>query len=188
MEVNEPEGDNICQEIHCTCQKFESFGILYSHAIKALDRMNIMKIPKRYILGRWRLDAKDCAIEEIITVVENDPKLVIAARYRDLCPRMVKLVARLSECKHAYQLVDETLRDLCAKVDNTMTSLDGSGASGSRGNIEVGTKEFVVDPNFARAKGLKKKKGRHKGGSRLKPRHEKTTKRTKVVSQLTCLT
>lgn len=49
-----------------------------------------------------------------------------------------------------------------------MTSLDGSGVSSSGGNIEVDTKEFVVDPNFARAKGLKKKDGGHKGGSRLK--------------------
>ena len=188
VEVNESGGDNICQEIHCICQKFESFGILCGHAIKALDRMNIMEIPKRYILGWWRLASKECVIEKTVSVVENDPKLVIAARYRDLCPRMVKLAARSSEYKPAYQLVDETLRDLCAKVDNIMTSLGGSGASSSRGNIEVGTKEFVVDPNFAWAKGLKKKEGGHKGGSRLKPWHEKTTKRTKVVSQPTHLT
>ncbi|KAL7238154.1 hypothetical protein ACSBR2_004288 [Camellia fascicularis] len=125
VEVNESGGDNICQEIHCTCKKFESFGILCGLAIKALDRMNIMEIPKRYILGQWRLDAKDYAIEETVTVVDNDPKLVIAARYRDLCPGMVKLAARSSEYKLAYQLVDETLRGLCAKVDNMMTSLDG---------------------------------------------------------------
>ncbi|KAL7217056.1 hypothetical protein ACSBR1_028881 [Camellia fascicularis] len=101
---------------------------------------------------------------------------------------MVKLATRSSECKPAYQLVDETLRDLCAKVDNIMASLDGSSTFGSGGNIEVGTKEFVVDPNFARAKGLKMKEGGHKGGSRLKPWHEKTTKRTKVVLQPTRLT
>ncbi|KAL7242901.1 hypothetical protein ACSBR1_015326 [Camellia fascicularis] len=79
-EVNESRGDNNCREIHCTCQKFECFGDLYGHAIKALDRLDIMKIPERYIL-----------------VVENDLKLLIAARYRDLCPRMVKLAARSSE-------------------------------------------------------------------------------------------
>lgn len=45
-----------------------------------------------------------------------------------------------------------------------------------------GTKEFVVDSNFAQAKGLKKKEGGHKSGSRLKIWHEKTTKRTKVLS------
>ncbi|KAL7242898.1 hypothetical protein ACSBR1_015323 [Camellia fascicularis] len=44
-----------------------------------------------------RLDAKDCPIKETVTVVENDLKLVIAARYRDLCPRMVKLATRSSE-------------------------------------------------------------------------------------------
>ncbi|KAL7183030.1 hypothetical protein ACSBR1_041670 [Camellia fascicularis] len=125
--------------------------------------------------SQWRLDAKDCAIEETVTVVENDLKLVIAARYRDLCPRMVKLAARSSEYKPAYQLVNETLKDLCVKVDNMMTSLDSSGVFGSEGNIEVGTKEFVVDLNFARDKGLKKKEGGYKGGSRLKSWHEKTT-------------
>ncbi|KAL7253891.1 hypothetical protein ACSBR1_008265 [Camellia fascicularis] len=181
VEVNESGGDNNCREIHYTCQKFVSSGILCDHAIKALDRMNIMEIPER-------LDATDCEIEKTITLVENDPKLVIATRYKDLCPRMVKLAARSSEWKPAYQLVDETLRDLCAKVDNMMASLDDSGASGSGGNIEVGTKEFIVDPNYARAKGLKNKESGHKGGSRLKPWHEKTTKRTKVVSQPTHLT
>ncbi|KAF5944217.1 hypothetical protein HYC85_018294 [Camellia sinensis] len=97
VKVNESGGDNNCREIHCTCKKFESFGDLCGHAIKALDKLTIMKILERYILGRWRLDAKDCAIKETATVVENDLKLVIAAHYRDLCPRMVKLATRSSK-------------------------------------------------------------------------------------------
>ncbi|KAL7212264.1 hypothetical protein ACSBR2_015021 [Camellia fascicularis] len=44
-----------------------------------------------------RLDAKDCAIKKTVTMVENDLKLLIATRYRDLYPRMVKLAARSSE-------------------------------------------------------------------------------------------
>ncbi|KAL7230747.1 hypothetical protein ACSBR2_009099 [Camellia fascicularis] len=92
MEVNELEGDKICQKIHCTYQKFENIRILCGHAIKALDRINVMEISERYILGRWRLDAKSGEIKgEKVEVDDNDPKLEISARYRDLCPRMVKL-------------------------------------------------------------------------------------------------
>ncbi|XP_028076270.1 protein FAR1-RELATED SEQUENCE 5-like [Camellia sinensis] len=148
-------------------KRYEEVKAIYDSR-QRLSRIKLKMSPMLIQVAKL-LDAKDYAIEETVTVVENDPKLMIATRYRDLCPRMVKLAARSSKYKPAYQLVDETLKDLCTKVDNMMTSLDSSGASSSRGNIEVGTKEFVVDPNFARAKGLKKKEGGHKGGSRLKP-------------------
>ncbi|KAL7170256.1 hypothetical protein ACSBR2_035180 [Camellia fascicularis] len=52
MEVDELGGDKICQKIHCTCQKFENIGILCGHAIKALDRMNVMEIPERDLCPR----------------------------------------------------------------------------------------------------------------------------------------
>ena len=44
-------GNNILQSVHCTCRKFEYFGILCGHAIKRLDRMSIMEIPESYVLG-----------------------------------------------------------------------------------------------------------------------------------------
>ncbi|XP_028109693.1 protein FAR1-RELATED SEQUENCE 5-like [Camellia sinensis] len=178
VEVIGLRGEKSCQEIHCTCKKFENFGILYSHAIKALDRMNVMKIPERYILGRWRLDAKDCEVEEKNVVVdEDDPKLLILARYRDLCPRMVKLATQASMHKPAYQLVDEGIKELCVKVNNMM-----------KGVGSFGTNELDVDdPNITQVKGIKKKDVGHKGRGRLKPWHEMMNKKTKVISQPTRL-
>ncbi|XP_028114376.1 protein FAR1-RELATED SEQUENCE 1-like [Camellia sinensis] len=178
VEVIGLRGEKSCQEIHCTCKKFENFGILCSHAIKALDRMNVMKISERYILGRWRLDAKDCEVEEKNVVVdEDDSKLLILARYRDLCPRTVKLATQASMHKPAYQLADEGIKELCVKVNNMIKEV---------GNF--GTNELDVDdPNFAQVKGIKKKDVGHKGRGRLKPWHEMMNKKTKVISQPTRL-
>ncbi|KAL7258001.1 hypothetical protein ACSBR1_004179 [Camellia fascicularis] len=71
--------------------------------------------------NRWRLDAKDCEVEEENVIMdEDDPKLLILARYRDLCPRMVKLATQASMHKLAYQLIDEGIKELCVKVNNMM--------------------------------------------------------------------
>ncbi|KAL7198325.1 hypothetical protein ACSBR2_020765 [Camellia fascicularis] len=146
MEVNELGGEKNCQKIRCTCQKFENIGILCGHAIKALDRMNVMEILERYILSRWRLDAKSGKIKGgKVEVDENDPKLEISARYRDLCPRMVKLATQASVYKPAYQLVDEGIKELCTKVNKMMVSFDDLGDCGSGCNIDM-----TFNPNFAR--------------------------------------
>jgi len=36
----------------CTCGKFESYGILRSHALKVLSTMDMKLIPEHYILKR----------------------------------------------------------------------------------------------------------------------------------------
>lgn len=144
-----------------------------------------MEIPERYVLGRWRLNAKECELEKGKSRVdENDPKLLKAARFRILCPKMVKLATRSCEAQEAYEFVEESLEYMCGKVANILL---GEGAGGS---IEVETQELEkVDPQFARVKGLKKKKGLQiKGRRRLKPWFEKGRKRKKkVVSQSTHL-
>ncbi|KAL7233673.1 hypothetical protein ACSBR1_017315 [Camellia fascicularis] len=65
------------------------YGYDREYIVEALDIMNGIEIPKRYILGRWRLHAKSGEIKGgKVAVDENDPKLEISARYRDVCPRM----------------------------------------------------------------------------------------------------
>ncbi|CAA0824518.1 Protein FAR1-RELATED SEQUENCE 5 [Striga hermonthica] len=44
--------------VACSCMKFESVGILCSHALKVLDYKNIKIVPSRYILKRWTRDAQ----------------------------------------------------------------------------------------------------------------------------------
>ncbi|XP_050264156.1 protein FAR1-RELATED SEQUENCE 5-like [Quercus robur] len=45
--------------LSCSCRKFESFGILCKHGLKVLDVLDIKLIRNRYIMKRWRRDAKD---------------------------------------------------------------------------------------------------------------------------------
>ncbi|KAK4564321.1 hypothetical protein RGQ29_006403 [Quercus rubra] len=47
------------ETLSCSCRKFESFGILCRHGLKVLDVLDIKLIPNRYIIKRWRRDAKD---------------------------------------------------------------------------------------------------------------------------------
>ena len=47
------------ETLSCTCRKFESFGILCRHGLKVFDVLDIKLIPNRYIMKRWRRDAKD---------------------------------------------------------------------------------------------------------------------------------
>lgn len=42
----------------CNCMKFESMGVLCSHALKVLDYRNIKVLPKQYVLKRWTREAR----------------------------------------------------------------------------------------------------------------------------------
>ncbi|KAF7144366.1 hypothetical protein RHSIM_Rhsim05G0058900 [Rhododendron simsii] len=170
-------GDNICLDVRCSCRKFENFEILCGHAIKGLDRMGILEIPESYILGRWRLDAKDCASKgSNVSVEEKDPKLIKAVRYRNLCPKMVKLGARACHLKVAYNFVNTTVNYMCDTVDKMFLEEGDS--------IEEGIKKVdLIHSNLVQAKGLKRKTAPRKGGARLKPWHEKIGKRRRVASK-----
>ncbi|KAI8533284.1 hypothetical protein RHMOL_Rhmol11G0285600 [Rhododendron molle] len=149
--------------------------------VSGLDRMGILEIPESYILARLRLDAKDCASKgSNVSVEEKDPKLIKAARYRNLCPKMVKLGARACHLKVAYDFVNTTVNYMCDTVDKMFLEEGDS--------IEVGIKVVdVIHSNLVQAKGLKRKTAPRKGGARLKPWHEKIGKRRRVASKPTHL-
>ena len=47
------------ETLSCSCRKFKSFGILCRHGLKVLDVFDIKLIPNRYIMKKWKRDAKD---------------------------------------------------------------------------------------------------------------------------------
>ncbi|KAL0005247.1 hypothetical protein SO802_012808 [Lithocarpus litseifolius] len=76
------------ETLSCTCRKFESFGILCRHGLKFLDVLDIKLIPNRYIMKRWRRDAKDGSGNNCTTHnIKPDTRLEYVDRYRDLCPK-----------------------------------------------------------------------------------------------------
>ncbi|CAN1307057.1 Protein FAR1-RELATED SEQUENCE 7 [Linum perenne] len=44
--------------VTCSCQKFESEGILCAHALKVLNTLNVFYIPSQHILKRWTKSAR----------------------------------------------------------------------------------------------------------------------------------
>lgn len=53
----------------CSCKKFESMGIQCCHVLKVLDFRNIKELPRKYLMRRWKKDAKsaDTGNQESLT-------------------------------------------------------------------------------------------------------------------------
>lgn len=51
--------DTSTMDLNCSCKKFETMGVLCSHALNALGFKNVNRIPERYILKRWTKSARE---------------------------------------------------------------------------------------------------------------------------------
>ncbi|KAF7824447.1 protein FAR1-RELATED SEQUENCE 5-like [Senna tora] len=94
--------------LSCSCRKFENCGILCCHALKVLDTNEIKTIPNRYILKRLTKDARSGVIE--------DPKLARMLRYRQLCPKLVKLASEVADSEQEFLLVSKAVEELSKQV------------------------------------------------------------------------
>ncbi|KAK9289088.1 hypothetical protein L1049_017559 [Liquidambar formosana] len=105
--------------VSCSCRKFETEGILCSHALKVLDVMNIKLIPEQYILKRWTKDARDGSVQDLKgRDVQADTKLQVTSWYRILCPNLVKLASRAGECEEAFNLVAKYTNEVSRMVED----------------------------------------------------------------------
>ncbi|KAK8918336.1 Protein FAR1-RELATED SEQUENCE 5 [Platanthera zijinensis] len=173
-------GNREAQTVCCNCKKFESFGILCRHALKALDRMDIADLPRRYILGRWSKNAKACSSYYINTnTYEEDPKLLVATRYRTWCHAAVKMVAMAVEHENAFKHLSHCLPQLCQEIEKivSMNSFNEDGVMKNDGYDEI-------ESNFTCAKGFKKKEVKVRNTKRMKSWQEKLTqKKQKTASK-----
>ncbi|XP_026663036.2 protein FAR1-RELATED SEQUENCE 5-like isoform X2 [Phoenix dactylifera] len=109
--------------IICSCKKFEFMGIQCRHVLKVLDVINIKELPQRYILKRWRKDAKagstrdNCEFAFI-----GDSTSSKAKRYSSLCRIFNKIAARAAESLEAYTLIEGHLDQLMDHVYQLMQS------------------------------------------------------------------
>jgi len=64
------------QIISCSCRKFKTFEILYCHALKIFDWLDIKIIPSTYILKRWTREVKsEYILNTMMKNVEDDVNL-----------------------------------------------------------------------------------------------------------------
>ena len=109
--------DPVQKSISCTCKRFETFGILCSHALKVFNAMEVKIVPNQYILKRWTRDARNGIIHDVRgKEVEGDPKLCSTRRYKQLCAKMVRLASEVSTSEEMHLLVDKCIDDLCKQI------------------------------------------------------------------------
>ncbi|CAK8573556.1 unnamed protein product [Lathyrus sativus] len=105
----------------CSCMKFDHVGFLCSHALKVLDNRNIKVVPSQYILKRWTKDARLGNSRELKQCkMQDNPKMVVASCYKDLCHRLVNLSARASESVEAYQFAAKQLDEVMEGVQKIL--------------------------------------------------------------------
>ena len=95
-----------------------AMGILFRHALKGLDLVNIKHLPERYILKRWTRDARSGIIQDMNgrEIVEN-PKLDATLWYKNLCKIFIPLASRAADFEDGYLLVEETLHTASKQVE-----------------------------------------------------------------------
>ncbi|XP_052477364.1 protein FAR1-RELATED SEQUENCE 5 isoform X1 [Gossypium raimondii] len=105
----------------CSCMKFEYVGFLCSHALRVLDHRNIKVVPSRYILKRWTKDARiGCAQDDSDFIIQENPKLVAASRYRDMCRSILNLSARAAESYDAFHFASGQLNETIEGVEKIL--------------------------------------------------------------------
>jgi len=106
-------GNPMEQKVSCDCRKFETHGILCSHALKVLDVMNIKLIPEHYILKRWTRDARLGSNQGWSgRHVELDQKSHFMKRYNELCHQLLKLTKRALESHETYTFLSKVYEEL----------------------------------------------------------------------------
>ncbi|XP_024028868.1 protein FAR-RED IMPAIRED RESPONSE 1-like [Morus notabilis] len=72
------------REVQCTCGLFEFKGILCKHSISVLMKMEIINVPEKYILPRWRKDLKRCHTRVKVGYYDDWTSNLEAQRYEKL--------------------------------------------------------------------------------------------------------
>lgn len=103
--------------IACSCRKFDTFGILCSHALKVFEFNDVKVIPEKYILGRWTRDAR-CGIVQDFRgkEVEGDPKLARNRMFRQVVSKFIRTATEASYSKESLESLDNGVDVLFKKV------------------------------------------------------------------------
>ena len=109
--------DHASTSISCSCRKFETTGLLCSHALKVFEANDIKVVPNKYILKRWTREGRNDIVHDVRgKEVEEDLKLSSTRRYRQLASKMIRVASEVSTCEEYYQLVDKSLDVVCKQI------------------------------------------------------------------------
>ncbi|MCL7048366.1 hypothetical protein MKW94_023641 [Papaver nudicaule] len=131
-------------KVTCSCQNFESVGILCRHILKVFTATNVMLVPEVYIRKRWTKRAK-CGIpsHKNESATEFKCESSVAFRYRDLCRLALTLSSKGALSLKAYQTasyaVEMKLREVekVSEGDIVVSRLDVQGNNAAHPLVEA---------------------------------------------------
>ncbi|KAL5706547.1 aspartate transaminase [Ranunculus cassubicifolius] len=101
---------DIC--VSCSCQYFESMGILCRHILKVFTETNIMLVPDVYLKKRWTKRAKRGIVsDDRNKEMQLEDKNSIAFRYTELCHLALNICAKGAISLKAYQIAKSNILD-----------------------------------------------------------------------------
>ncbi|GFY94472.1 hypothetical protein Acr_09g0009180 [Actinidia rufa] len=148
--------------ISCDCMKFEFVGILCCHVLKVLEHRDINFIPAKYILKRWTTDATVRNVRSCKKHSEGeDPKLATLSRYKDLCRHAINVSTMAAKTEEDYQFLKRHFQEAMLKLGKNSSDSTSS-------NLLANEKLNEDNINHIEVKGLKRKEGGVRRGSRIK--------------------
>ncbi|KAI0505078.1 hypothetical protein KFK09_016035 [Dendrobium nobile] len=112
------EFDSSNVSVACSCNKFESMGILCMHALKVLNYNNILHLPSRYLLKRWSKHAKDGVAAGQHLNAED--QTVLDLHYFQVVRKAIAVVVKSVFSKEALDLVEHRLDRCMQETENTL--------------------------------------------------------------------
>ncbi|XP_055961244.1 protein FAR1-RELATED SEQUENCE 5-like [Mercurialis annua] len=180
--------DMSTMELNCSCRKFETLGLLCSHALAILQFRNVSEIPKQFILKRWTKEVKTRIHSYLNEKSLNDG-------------REIEIVWRNQAMSYAYDIVtmgqahEETreiiwrmfddgykelknyFKNLCS---NNQSKIKKYKASSFRD--EANNENCVLDPPIAKTKGVSN--SRFKGFLEKKKKTNKSQKKIREKNKV----
>jgi zinc finger SWIM domain-containing protein 3 len=109
--------DRASTSISCSCKKFDTFGILCSHALKVFEANDVKVVPEKYILRRWTREARCGLVKDFRgNEVEGDPKLSRTRMFKQVVSKFIRAAADASSSEECLEIVDNSVDDMCAKI------------------------------------------------------------------------
>ena len=149
------------EEYSCICCTFQKDGLLCSHILRVMIHLNIEKMPKKYIIDRWRKNDYKLDIAKTPAVAVENSTL----RYNVLARKLLHVASIASKKKRKY----EYLLGELDKIQKRLREMDDEEETGDEGqSVTTRTVTFIPttggeegtttaltiqDPDIAKTKG-----------------------------------
>lgn len=110
------------KDVWCICRSFPSRGILCSHALSVLKQENVLMLPSKYILNRWRKDFRVLHATASSSSISSDRDLSffndLYVRGHEYLEDVIDIGAREPELKEFVLTVMKEAKDKLVRPDH----------------------------------------------------------------------